>query len=159
MALGGEGVRRLGWNEADVELEIPARPEYVSLARLVISSLASSRRELADDRIDDLKLAVSEACTNAIEAYPAAGEERVILRWRDGPDRLEIDVQDEGPGFDPSTLPERLTVADPARPQFDRGLGVPLMRALVDEVVFSSSDDGTSVAIIVYCPPVAPGSE
>ena len=42
-----------------VELEIPARGEYVGLARLVVSSLASSRRTLADDRVDDLKLALS----------------------------------------------------------------------------------------------------
>src|SRR5437762_10150550 len=45
--------------------------------------------------------------------------------------------------FDPSTLPERPSVTDPMRPNFERGLGVPLMRALVDEVVFASSDDGT----------------
>jgi serine/threonine-protein kinase RsbW len=159
VAAGGEAVRPLGWDEADVELDIPARAEYVSLARLVVSSLASSRRDLADDRIDDLKLAVSEACTNAIEAYEPAGEERVILRWRDEQDRLEVDVQDEGPGFDPSTLPERPSVTDPMRPNFERGLGVPLMRALVDEVVFASSDDGTSVIMILYCPPVPAGGD
>jgi serine/threonine-protein kinase RsbW len=155
----GEAVRPLGWDDADVELEIPARAEYVSLARLVVSSLASSRRDLPDDRIDDLKLAVSEACTNAIEAYEPAGEERVVLRWRDGQDHFEVDVQDQGPGFDPSTLPERPSVTDPVRPNFERGLGVPLMRALVDRVEFASSDDGTSVTMMVYCPPVAPGGQ
>ncbi len=159
MAAQGEAVRPLGWDEADVELDIPARAEYVSLARLVVSSLASSRRHLADDRIDDLKLAVSEACTNAIEAYEPAGEERVVLRWRDGQDRVEVDVQDHGPGFDPSTLPERPSVADPLRPNYERGLGVPLMRALVDEVEFASSAGGTSVIMILYCPPVAPGGQ
>src|SRR5690349_25166486 len=40
-----------------IELEIPARPEFVALARLVVSSLASTRRDLADERIDDLKVA------------------------------------------------------------------------------------------------------
>lgn len=143
----------LGWHEAGVELEIPARPEYVSLARLVVSSLASSRRDLADDRIDDLKLAVSEACTNAIEAYEPAGDERVVLRWHDEQDHLAVDVQDHGRGFDPSTLPDRPSVTDPVRPKFDRGLGVPLMRALVDEVTFSSSGDGTSVNMILFCAP------
>ena len=85
--------------------------------------------------------------------------ERVVLRWRDEPDRLEVDVQDHGPGFDPSTLPERPSVADPMRPNYERGLGVPLMRALVDEVEFASSDDGTSVIMILYCPPVTPDGE
>jgi serine/threonine-protein kinase RsbW len=149
----------LGWHDEGVELEIPARPEYVSLARLVVSSLASSRRDLADDRIDDLKLAVSEACTNAIEAYEPAGDERVVLRWRDEHDHLEVDVQDHGPGFDPSTLPDRPSVTDPVRPNFERGLGVPLMRALVDEVTFSSSGDGTSVNMILFCPPATHGDD
>jgi len=44
-----------------IELEIPARAEFVALARLVVSALASSDSSLADERIDDLKLAVSEA--------------------------------------------------------------------------------------------------
>lgn len=140
--------------EQSLELSIPSRPEYIAIVRLVVASLAAARRNLADERIDDLKLAVSEACTNAIEAYEPAGEERVMLRWRDGQDHLEIDVQDRGPGFDPSTLPERPSVTDPMRPNFERGLGVPLMRALVDEVVFASSDDGTSVIMILYCPPL-----
>jgi anti-sigma regulatory factor (Ser/Thr protein kinase) len=45
------------------------------------------------------------------------------------------------------------------RPNYERGLGVPLMRALVDEVEFASSDDGTSVIMILYCPPVMPDGE
>ena len=51
-----------------LELDVPSSPEYIAIVRLVVASVASSRRALADERIDDLKLAVSEACTNAIEA-------------------------------------------------------------------------------------------
>ena len=46
-----------------MELEIPARLEFVALARLLVSSFAASSAVLPDDRIDDLKIAVSEACT------------------------------------------------------------------------------------------------
>ena len=56
--------------ELVLELEIPPRAEYIAIARLVVSSLASSRRALGDERIDDLKLAVAEACTTA--AMPSA---------------------------------------------------------------------------------------
>ena len=56
-----------------LELDIPSSPEFIAIVRLVVASVASARRALADERIDDLKLAVSEACTNAIEANRSIG--------------------------------------------------------------------------------------
>ena len=139
-----------------IELEFPARAEYVALARLVVSSMASSRRALSEDRIDDLKVAVSEACTNAIEAHGAAAtDDRVVLRCAEQGDRLEVMIEDRGGGFDPSALPVHPPVTDPERLNFDRGLGIPLIRTLVDDVSFSSSQAGTSVLMTVYCGPAA----
>lgn len=143
-----------------IELEIPARPEYVGLARLVVSSLASSRRTLADDRIDDLKLAVSEACTNAIEAHVDVDvSERVLLRWSEADDHLQVQVEDQGAGFDPRSLPTHPPVTDPERLNFERGLGIPLIRSLVDRVEFNPSDVGTSVSIVMFCGPVETDNE
>jgi serine/threonine-protein kinase RsbW len=143
--------------DQSIELEIPARPEYVALARLVVSSLASTRRDLADDRIDDLKVAVSEACTNAIEAHRSAdSDDSVVVRCAEFDDRLEISIEDRGHGFDPESLPEHPPVTDPDRLNFERGLGIPLIRTLVDEVVIDSSGDGTSVRITMQCTPVDP---
>ncbi|HUQ39722.1 MAG TPA: ATP-binding protein [Acidimicrobiales bacterium] len=137
-----------------VELQIPARPEYIGLVRLVVSSLATARRELADDRIDDLKLAVSEACTNAIEAHDAVDvAEHVVVRWTEEDDRLEVEVEDRGEGFDPDSLPSHPPVTDPERLNFERGLGIPLIRTLVDEVDFSSLASGTSVRLTLFCGP------
>ena len=141
-----------------IELSIPASPEYVALARLVVSTLATARRALAEDRIDDLKLAVSEACTNAIEAYgdgrAADGSQQwVTLRWDEGDDRLEVSVEDRGLGFDPTALPAHPPVTDPERLNFERGLGIPLIRTLVDDVAFSPSTTGTSVRLTMYCGP------
>lgn len=133
-----------------IELEIPARAEFVALARLVVSALASSDSTLADERIDDLKLAVSEACTNAIEAHDAAGSaERVLVRCQAGTDALEVCVEDRGQGFDPSDLPDHPPVTDPDRLKFERGLGIPLIRALVDEVEFRPTEAGTSVRLVM----------
>ena len=138
--------------DSAIELEIPARPEFVALARLVVSSLASTRRDLADERIDDLKVAVSEACTNAIEAHTVAEtEERVLVRCASPPDDgMEVVIADRGAGFDPSTLPEHPPVTDPARLKYERGLGIPLIRSLVDDLDIESSDDGTSVRLTMY---------
>ena len=133
-----------------IELEIPARAEFVALARLVVSALASSDSNLADERIDDLKVAVSEACTNAIEAHDAAGSsERVLVRCRAGSDTLEVCVEDRGHGFDPAQLPDHPPVTDPDRLKFERGLGIPLIKALVDEVEFNPTDEGTAVRLIM----------
>ena len=134
-----------------VELEIPARPEFVALARLVVSAMASTDADLSDDQVDDLKIAVSEACTNAIEAHDAvATHERVLLRcWSD--DRgLQVSIEDRGPGFDPSTLPDHPPPTDPDRLKFERGLGIPLIRALVDELEISSSAAGTEVRLVMW---------
>ena len=142
--------------EADsvVELQIPARPEFVGLVRLLVATLASSRRELAEDRVDDLRLAVSEATTNAVESYrkPSA-DNAVTIRWQDRSDRLELSVCDRGRGFDPDGLPAHPPVTDAERLNFERGLGVPLIRTMVDEALFDSTEEGTVVRMVMYCGP------
>lgn len=135
-----------------VELEIPATPEFVALARLVVSSLASSHRDLSDERIDDLKIAVSEACTNAIEAHTAVSkDDRVVVRCQEHDDRLEIVIEDSGSGFKPEDVPEHPPVTDPQRLNFERGLGIPLIRTLVDDARFESAATGTVVTLVMRC--------
>ena len=136
--------------EMVVELEVPARAEFVALARMIVATVATSRRDLPADRVDDLRLAVSEACTNAIEAHRAAAvDEPVLVRIWEDDDRLDVCVQDHGKGFDPDTLPAHPPVTDPDRLNFERGLGIPLMRSLVDDVVFQPSPSGTEVHMTV----------
>ena len=133
-----------------VQLEIPAGPEFVALARLVVSAMASAETQLSDDRVDDLKIAVSEACTNAIEAHDARDtDERVLVSCRADHERLEVCIEDRGSGFDVSNLPEHPPLTDPERLKFERGLGIPLIRALVDEVQFTSTREGTAVRMIM----------
>lgn len=138
--------------ERSLELSVPARVEYIAVVRLVVSSLANARRALADDRIDDLKLAVSEACTNAIEANHSAGrsDAPVVVSCWEAPERFEVCVADAGPGFDPDDLPEHPPVTDPDRLNFERGLGIPLIRSLVDDVRFESAPAGTSVWMTLF---------
>ena len=133
-----------------VELEVPARPDFLAIVRMVVTSFAHLHPEYDDDQVDDLRLAVSEACTNAIEAHDAAGSsERVLVRCKAGSDTLEVCVEDRGHGFDPAQLPDHPPVTDPDRLKFERGLGIPLIKALVDEVEFSPTGEGTSVRLIM----------
>jgi serine/threonine-protein kinase RsbW len=133
-----------------VALEIPARAEFVALARLVVSAMAASDGELVDERVDDLKIAVSEACTNAIEAYGgSANDQPVTVRCWVASRGLEVSIEDQGPGFDPANLPDHPPVTDPDRLRFERGLGIPLIRALVDEVEITSTQEGTAVRMVM----------
>lgn len=144
---------------AVLELEIPARPEFVAVVRLVVATAAKTRRLVDDDRVDDLKLAVSEACTNAIEATSSLPDERVTILVEEDLESLFVTVADRGAGFDPSALPVHPPVTDPDRLNFERGLGIPLIRTLVDDVVFESgigNGKGTRVRMSVRCP-AAPG--
>jgi serine/threonine-protein kinase RsbW len=140
-----------------MRLQIPARPGYVSLVRLVVATAATTRRVLDPERVEDLTLALSEACTNAIEAHTAAGtpDDMVTVEVEESDDRLVVTIADRGTGFDPMELSAHPPPDDPKRLNFDRGLGIPIIRQLVDEVTFESDDEGggTTVRMVVLCPP------
>src|SRR5438046_2645076 len=90
--------RPAGQMERVVELEIPARPEFVGIARMAVGALAGIRPGLAYERIDDLRIVVSEACTSAIEALDHIGS--LCLRCIDGPKALEIRIEAPGRAFE-----------------------------------------------------------
>lgn len=137
---------------AVVELAIPARSAYLSLVRLVVDAAVDSLATgIASARIDDLKLAVTEACANAIEAHQAAwAEGPVVVRCTLNDRAVTVEVSDRGGGFDPRALATLPPAGDPRRLRHESGLGVPLMRALADEVAFDASSNGTSVRLTVY---------
>jgi serine/threonine-protein kinase RsbW len=138
-----------------LELDVPSSPEYIAIVRLVVASVASARRALADERVDDLKLAVSEACTNAIEANRAIRPEAPVhIEIWEAPDRLEVSIEDSGPGFDPDKLEFPPPITDPQRLNFERGLGIPLIRTLVDNAAFVRKENGTSVRMTVFGGPL-----
>ncbi len=134
-----------------VELELPARPDVLALARLVVAGLVSGDPDFTDERLDDLRLAVSEACTNAIEAQQRAAPGRsappITVRCWVSAGRAEVEIHDNGTGFDPRALAPHPPVTDPARLDFEGGLGIPLIRLLSDNVEFRPSHSGTIVAM------------
>jgi anti-sigma regulatory factor (Ser/Thr protein kinase) len=131
---------------AVVELAIPARPAYLSLVRLVVdATVASLAPGLTSARRDDLKIAVTEACANAIEAHGTT--------YAEGPVVVRCVVADEGEGFDPERVERLPPATDPRRLRHESGLGIPLMRTLTDEVSFRRVVNGTTVALTVYRSP------
>jgi serine/threonine-protein kinase RsbW len=131
-----------------VELRLPNRPEFVAVARLAVSAVAT-RMDFDIEAIDDLKIAVGEALNNAIEhGCPSiGGDEMVTLRCELEEDTLVIIVSDCGDGFDPATAMRQHP--DGMMTLSERGLGMLLMESLMDEVDFSSSPgDGTQVRML-----------
>ncbi len=111
---------------ARITLTIPAKPEYITLGRLALTGL-SRMRPLSDETLGDLKLALTEACTNAVRhAYPEGAGVVEILYELEG-DRLAIEVCDGGRGFD-------YTVTHNGDDELEEGgLGIAIIQALADE--------------------------
>lgn len=134
---------------AEVVLEIPARPEYLHLVRQVVAAAAQLEPTFPDERIDDLRIAVSEAATNAVEAHVGSNaEERILLRCDLSDEGIQVEVLDRGGGFE---VGERQPVHR-ADQLAERGFGLPLMRELADEADITTRDDGTAVRLTVYVP-------
>jgi serine/threonine-protein kinase RsbW len=132
-----------------VELRIPCDPRFLSVARLTVAGIAArAEPEFSVDDVEDLKISVTEACTNVIDhAYPeeCADTERVILvRCTLERGGLTIEVRDDGCGFD---LGVAAQTQDEELPK-ESGLGIPLMRKLMDEVEFTGGPgQGTRVRL------------
>jgi serine/threonine-protein kinase RsbW len=120
-----------------VSLTIPARPEYITLGRLALTGIAGLRT-LSDETLHDLKLALTEACTNSVRhAYDDGGEGKVEIVYELEPDRLAVEVADDGPGFHPSGL-----LNDGETELAEGGLGIAIIRALTDEVEIGGRSGG-----------------
>lgn len=136
--------------ERSVDLEIPARRDHLALVRLVVTAAAAVDGRLSDRRIDDLRLAVSEACANAVDALAAAGlDAPVLLHIELAGDDLAVTVTDRAGGFEPAAVEPIPGATDPGRLGHERGLGIPLMRSLTDDVAFTRTGQGTSVRLAV----------
>jgi len=121
-----------------VQLRFPAQAEYLLLARLAVSGVAR-RMGLGGKEVADLKLAVTEACSNAVRhAYPAAVSGVIELELVTRDDRLELVVEDHGAGFVPH-------VWVPPPPSERGGMGLPIIRAVMDELVIRPGADGGTV--------------
>lgn len=125
-----------------IKMEISANPEYVSIIRLTTSGIANKVGFCIDD-IEDLKVAISEACTNAIKH---SLDERFIIIYSIIENGLTIEVIDNGKGYD------RSSVSEPDINNLkEGGMGLFIIEALMDEVtVESKQGKGTSIKMTKY---------
>ena len=115
-----------------VRLTIPAKPEYITLGRLALTGLARLRPEpLSQEVLGDLKLALTEACTNSVRHAYAGGDGVVEIVYELYADRLVVEVVDEGDGFEPPAGDG--AVLEDGAELSEGGLGIAIIQALADE--------------------------
>jgi serine/threonine-protein kinase RsbW len=130
-----------------VRLTVPAKPEYITLGRLALAGLALLRPEqFSPEVLGDVKLALTEACTNSVRhAYGAQGGS-VAITYELYRDRLVIEVVDEGGGFEPGATAG--TAAPEPLPGDDElsvgGLGLAIIDAISDELAITKGGSGGS---------------
>ena len=144
--------------EEKIELHLPSRLGWERVAMDVAASVAA-RMGFPPDRIDDIKTAVSEATTNAIEhGNRQDAAQKVVLVLVPEGERLEISVADHSPKpFAASPAPrrgrriEKPDLAAKLQPGANtRGWGLFLIDALVDEVEFTSTGEGNHVRMVLH---------
>ncbi|MBP1964744.1 anti-sigma B factor RsbW [Paenibacillus aceris] len=135
----------------DVRLHIPAAAEYLDIVRLSLYGIASKLGFSYED-IEDMKVAVSEACNNAVlhgETSATLGQIQISYELGDG--KLTVKVKDDGPGFDYEAQigHSQPPVGDSLSELQSGGLGMYLMQALMDEVTVNT-DQGTEITLVKY---------
>lgn len=124
-----------------VELTLPNKPEYVSIARLTASVMANNMGFDIED-IEDIKVAIGEACNNSVIHGNKASHIR--LAFTNDATRFIAEIVDEGEGFE---------IEDYEKPDLDnyqgRGLGIFIMESLMDEVSIDTMvGNGTRITLI-----------
>lgn len=133
-----------------IEIRLPSRLGYEKLAMAASAMIAEGMR-FEPDKIEDLKTAVSEACINAIEhGNKLHVDKRVTILFSIRNSSLVVDVLDEGDGsiFQMSQEPrieEKVEGRDSAR-----GLGLFLIKQLMDEAEFIPRSQGTRLRMVIH---------
>lgn len=132
----------------EVKLTLPLAPDMEIAASKTATAMAELLR-MSPDKIDEVRMAVVEACINAIE-HSQAPDRKVYLTFEvlgeDEPEILRITVRDEGVGFAPDDV-EEPSIERKISAARKRGWGLKIIRGLMDSVEIVSGGDGTSIVM------------
>jgi serine/threonine-protein kinase RsbW len=130
-------------SDPELELNLPAKPEYVRTARHTVGALARLHG-VPEDVVEDIKLAVSEACNTALLALAdLTTTEPITVRAWGGAEAMILEILDRGHGPAREILgdPEEIDTGDLP---FESALSLPLIRGLVDELALGPREGGGS---------------
>lgn len=126
-----------------INMRFPSKAEYVGVIRLTVSAIAN-RMGFNIEEIEDIKVAVTEACTNAIKH---GLNEDFSVCFDIFKEKIMVSVKDEGKGYNTDDLNE----PDLSNPKEEGGLGIFIIKSLMDEVDLKSSvGQGTEIKMIKF---------
>jgi serine/threonine-protein kinase RsbW len=128
-------------NAHAVKLTIPAKAEYITLGRLALTGITRLREGFPPELLGDLKLALTEACTNSVRHAYGDGDGLVEIVYELHADRLVVEVADHGEGFAPGAGTGAVGAEDELA---EGGLGIAIIEALSDELEIREGDRGGS---------------
>lgn len=130
-------------------LTIPSSTRYLEDVRHFVSKHAAAANFSASV-VEQMKIAVDEACTNVIEhAYAGEGKHAVDIAIIISKDKLTVRIRDHGRAFDEKDFSE-LNLIEYARSRRAGGLGVHIMRRLMDRVEFRTRGDVNECCLVKY---------
>ena len=136
--------------QEQLRLSIPPEPGYIAMARMFAGSVAR-HFGCEEDVVEDVKVAVSEACTNSVKAHrDRQNNQPVELVAHIGDEDLTFEVVDSGGGFD-IELHKAVAegAATPAAGLYEGSLGLTLIRSLFPSTEIVADSNGTTVRFVV----------
>lgn len=131
-------------NEESIDISLPSKPEYVSIARMTSSAIAN-KMGFNIEEIEDIRVAVGEACNNAV-IHGCGNDCNFNIAFTVGDDKFIIEIKDNGKGFDMDKCPS----PDICNPR-ESGLGIFIIKSLMDDInVESSPEKGTIIRMVKY---------
>ena len=132
--------------EKNVDLSIPMLPDMEITATAVAESLGVFIG-LDQDKIEEVKIALIEACINAFE-HSKSPERRIDLNFQITDRGLRVLISDGGEGFNMDEAQAR--IAERREKGLPRGWGLTLMGELMDEMDIDTSESGTLITMVKY---------
>lgn len=129
--------------QIELQLALPRDARFVAILRRVTASLLEGL-DVPAESVDDVTVALSEACGNVIQH--ARDTEEYAVRLSVEADHCSIEVCDLGPGFDAAALTDDEPA--PIEEVAEDGRGIPLLQALMDDLEFVRDEDTTTVRLI-----------
>jgi anti-sigma regulatory factor (Ser/Thr protein kinase) len=146
-----------------VRLSFSPAPAHVRTARLVAVAVAR-RAGVADELLEEIRLAIGEACSRAVALHRSQGTDSLIDMAMDNGDRFTVRVIDrasEGPAAAAATDPAAFLVAAPSTAEVPEALaeeavaarmGLALLAGLVDDLEVRMVSDGLGTAVSMSWP-------
>jgi serine/threonine-protein kinase RsbW len=135
----------------EVTLTLPMLPDMEIAASKTATAMAEYM-QMSSDKIDEVRMAVVEACINSFE-HSAARDHKVYITFAvlgdSEPEMLQISIRDRGVGFRPEDV-EEPTIEEKLRAERKRGWGLKIIHGLMDEVDINSSSGGTNIVMSKY---------